>query len=227
MMITNKGNMTKIKTISLLLPFKLGSVNCYLIENDSNYVLIDTGSSKQRTELEKELENAGCKPGHLKLIIITHGDFDHIGNAAYLRHKFAAQVAMHQDDSGMAEYGDMFVNRKQPNILIRKIIPILSGFGKEERFKPDILIKEGDDLFGYGLKADVISIPGHSKGSIGILFDNGDLFCGDLFENKENPSLNSIMDDMAVAKASVERLKRLEIKTVYPGHGKTFLMEQL
>lgn len=225
MMITNKGNMTKIKTISLLLPFKLGSVNCYLIENDSNYVLIDTGSSKQRTELEKELENAGCKPGHLKLIIITHGDFDHIGNAAYLRHKFAAQVAMHQDDSGMAEYGDMFVSRKQPNILIRKIIPILSGFGKEERFKPDILIKEGDDLFGYGLKADVISIPGHSKGSIGILFDNGDLFCGDLFKNKENPSLNSIMDDMAVAKASVERLKRLEIKTVYPGHGKTFLME--
>lgn len=91
--------MTKIKTISLLLPFKLGSVNCYLIENDSNYVLIDTGSSKQRTELEKELENAGCKPGHLKLIIITHGDFDHIGNVAYLRHKFAAQVAMHQDDS--------------------------------------------------------------------------------------------------------------------------------
>lgn len=125
----------------------------------------------------------------------------------------------------MAEYGDMFVNRKQPNILIRKIIPILSSFGKEERFRPDILIKEGDDLFGYGLKADVISIPGHSKGSIGILFDNGDLFCGDLFENKENPSLNSIMDDMAVAKASVERLKRLEIKTVYPGHGKTFLME--
>ena len=81
---TNKRNMSKIKTISLLLPFKFGSVNCYLIENDSKYILIDTGSSKQRTQLEKELKNAGCKPGNLKLIVITHGDFDHTGNASYL-----------------------------------------------------------------------------------------------------------------------------------------------
>ncbi|MCJ7471473.1 MAG: MBL fold metallo-hydrolase [Actinobacteria bacterium] len=218
--------MAKIKTIRLLLPFKLGSVNCYLIENDSNYVLIDTGGSNQRTELERQLENAGCKPGHLKLIVITHGDFDHTGNAAYLRHKFAVQVAMHQCDSRMAEYGNMFANRKKPNILIQKIIPILSGFGKKERFKPDILIEEGDDLTAYGLSVNVLSIPGHSEGSIGILMDNSDLFCGDLFENKENPLLNSIMDDIAAAKASVEKLKRLEIKTVYPGHGKPFLLKQ-
>jgi glyoxylase-like metal-dependent hydrolase (beta-lactamase superfamily II) len=218
--------MAKIKTIRLLLPFKLGIVNCYLIENDSNYVLIDTGGSNQRTELERQLENAGCKPGHLKLIVITHGDFDHTGNAAYLRHKFAVQVAMHQCDSRMAEYGNMFANRKKPNILIQKIIPILSGFGKKERFKPDILIEEGDDLTAYGLSVNVLSIPGHSEGSIGILMDNSDLFCGDLFENKENPLLNSIMDDIAAAKASVEKLKRLEIKTVYPGHGKPFLLEQ-
>jgi glyoxylase-like metal-dependent hydrolase (beta-lactamase superfamily II) len=218
--------MAKIKTIRLLLPFKLGIVNCYLIENDSNYVLIDTGGSNQRTELERQLENAGCKPGHLKLIVITHGDFDHTGNAAYLRHKFAVQVAMHQCDSRMAEYGNMFANRKKPNILIQKIIPILSGFGKKERFKPDILIEEGDDLTAYGLSVNVLSIPGHSEGSIGILMDNSDLFCGDLFENKENPLLNSIMDDIAAAKASVEKLKRLEIKTVYPGHGKPFLLKQ-
>ncbi len=219
--------MTKIKTIRLLLPFKLGSVNCYLIENDSNYVLIDTGSSNQRTKLEQELENAGCKPGHLKLIIITHGDFDHTGNAACLRHKFASQIAMHQEDLGMAEYGDMFFNRKQPNILIRKIIPMLSAFGKKERFKPDILTEEGNDLSLYGFNAEVLSVPGHSKGSIGILLDNVDLFCGDLLENKKNPKLNSIMDDMDLAKASVERLKRLEIKTIYPGHGKPFLLDQI
>ena len=110
------------------MPFKLGSVNCYLLENNVNYVLIDTGSSNRRDELEKEIKNAGCKPGHLKLIVITHGDFDHTGNAAYLRDKFGVKAAMHPDDSKMAAYGDMFINRKQPNILIRKIIPILFGF---------------------------------------------------------------------------------------------------
>jgi len=222
----NDEHMTQIKTISVLLPYKLGSVNCYLIENGSSYILIDTGSSNKRTELEQELENAGCKPGNLKLIVLTHGDFDHTGNAAYLRHKFGAQVAMHKDDAGMVEHGDMFVNRKQPNVLIRKIIHILSGFGKTERFKPDIFVDEGYDFSAYNFDANVLSIPGHSKGSIGILISNGDLFCGDLLENHDKPSLNSIMDDLAAANVSVEKLKRFEINTVYPGHGKPFSMEQ-
>jgi len=219
--------MTEIKTIMVMLPFKMGSVNCYLVENNANYVLIDTGSSNQRGELEKELENAGCKLGNLKLIVITHGDFDHTGNAAYLCEKFSVKVAMHPDDVKMAEYGDMFSNRKQPNILIRKLTPILFGFGKGERFKPDILIGEGDNLSEHGIDAKILSIPGHSMGSIGVLLNNGNLICGDLLENQESPSLNSIMDDMAAAKASIERLKGLEIKTIYPGHGKPFSKEQL
>jgi len=70
-----------------LLPYKLGGVNCYLIETDTGYILIDTGGSNKRTDLEKELESAGCQPGNLKLIVLTHGDFDHTGNAAYLRKK--------------------------------------------------------------------------------------------------------------------------------------------
>jgi hydroxyacylglutathione hydrolase len=218
--------MANIKTIITMMPFKFGSVNCYLVENNANYVLIDSGSSNQRDELVKEIEKAGCKPRNLKLIVITHGDFDHTGNAAYLRNKFDVKIAMHNDDVKMAEHGDMFSNRKKPNILIRKIIPLVFGFGKRKRFKPDILIEEGDDLFEYGISAKIISIPGHSKGSVGILLENGDFFCGDLFENLAGPSLNSIMDDMVAAKASIERLKRLDTKTIYPGHGKPFTMEQ-
>ena len=219
--------MTEIKTITVMMPFKLGSVNCYLLENNASYILIDTGSSNRRGELEREIENAGCKPGDLKLIVITHGDFDHTGNVAYLCEKFSAKVAMHPNDVKMAEYGEMFSYRKQPNILIRKITPILFGFGKDERFKPDILVGEGDNLSDYGIDAKILSIPGHSMGSIGVLLNNGDLVCGDLLENLESPSLNSIMDDMAAAKASVERIKGLEIKTIYPGHGKPFSKEQL
>ena len=208
------------------MPYLLGITNCYLIENHFNYILIDTGSSNQRAKLEQELEDAGCQPGNLKLIVLTHGDFDHTGNAAYLRHKYGAQVAMHIDDSGMVERGDLFVNRKQPNLFIRKMILILSGFSRNERFKPDIFVDEGYDFSEYNFDAKVLSLPGHSKGSIGILFAQGDLFCGDLLENQEKPSLNSIMDDLVTANASIEKLKRLEIKTVYPGHGKPFLMEQ-
>jgi glyoxylase-like metal-dependent hydrolase (beta-lactamase superfamily II) len=218
--------MTNIKTIRLSMPYKLGSVNCYLIKNDINFMLIDTGSSNKRAQLEQELVNSGCETGNLKLIVITHGDFDHTGNAAYLRQKFSAQVAMHKDDSGMVERGDMFVNRNQPNRIIRKIIPVLSGFGVTERFTPDIFIEDGDDFLKHGFGAKVLSIPGHSRGSIGILIEGGDLFCGDLFENQKNPALNSIMDDIVAANASVEKLKSFKIKTVYPGHGESFSMDE-
>jgi glyoxylase-like metal-dependent hydrolase (beta-lactamase superfamily II) len=93
------------------------------VETDAGLVLIDTGGSNKRAKLEKELGGAGCQPGNLKLIVITHGDFDHTGNAAYLREQFGAQIAMHQDDAGMAERGDMFWNRKSGHVLFRVIAP--------------------------------------------------------------------------------------------------------
>ncbi len=215
----------EIQTISTSLPFKLGVVNCYLVETDDGYILIDTGSKNSRADLEKELESAGCKPGDLELIVITHGDFDHTGNAAYLAAKFGAKIAMHVDDSGMLEHGDMFWNRKKGNKIISIVAPILFKFGESERCTPDLYVEDGYDLSEYGLDAQVLHIPGHSKGSIGILTGGGDLFCGDLLENTDQPVLNSIMDDVAAANASVERLKSLEINTVYPGHGEPFLME--
>jgi hydroxyacylglutathione hydrolase len=215
----------QIKTISLSLPYRLGSVNCYLIETDAGFVLVDTGSPNGRAKLARELEGAGCTPGDLKLVVITHGDFDHTGNCAFLREKFGTKIAMHPDDSGMVERGDMFSNRQSGNILIRMMTPLLFRFGKSERFVPDLYVEEGYDLSSFGWDAKVLSIPGHSKGSIGILTANGDLFCGDLLASTDGPALNSIMDDLAAAKASVDKLRNLEIGTVYPGHGDPFAME--
>ena len=170
---------------------------------------------------------AGCQPGNLKLLVITHGDFDHIGNAAFLRGRFGASIAMNAGDSGMAIRGDMFWNRKKGSALIRFLAPRLFGFKQADRFQPDLLLDEGFDLTDYGLNAKILSLPGHSRGSIGLLVtscgpspDPGTvLFCGDLLENTRHPALNTIMDDLPSAQASVERLNGLDIKTVYPGHG--------
>ncbi len=218
--------MQQIKTIGLPLPFRMGAVNCYLVETGSDFVLIDTGGSNKRTELERELADAGCRPGNLDLIVLTHGDFDHTGNAAYLREKFGAKIAMHQDDSGMAEHGDMFWNRSSGGALFRIIAPILFNFRKSNRFKPDLYVEDGTDLSEYGFDAQVLNLPGHSKGSIGILTAGGDLFCGDLLENLKEPATNSLMDDPVACEASVERLRGFEISTVYPGHGSPFPMEE-
>jgi glyoxylase-like metal-dependent hydrolase (beta-lactamase superfamily II) len=189
--------------------------------------MIDTGGTNNRDSLARELELAGCKPGGLQLIILTHGDFDHTGNAHYLRKFFEVRLAMHPGDAGMVEWGDMFISRNKPNAVIRLLVPLFSRFGRAERFTPDLLVEDGDSLNEYGLDARVISIPGHSKGSIGILLPGGDLFCGDLLVNTDRPVLNSLIDDLAAARDSLQKLAGMEIGTVYPGHGRPFPLQRL
>lgn len=198
--------------------------NCYIIRTEDGFILVDTGRASKRARLEKELAAVGCRPGNLSLIILTHGDFDHTGNGAYLRERFGAKIAMHSGDSGMVEHGNMFHSRKKGGFLARKLVNLLFRI---RTFKPDIAVEDGCDLKEYGFDARVIHLPGHSKGSIGILTAGGDLFCGDLFVNTKKPELNSIIDDPVEAKASTQKLREHEIRMVYPGHGRPFAMSSM
>ena len=85
----------EINTLTTPFVFNV-SVNCYLVRTSDGFILIDTGRTNKRGVIEKELEKAGCQPENLALIVLTHGDFDHCGNAAYLRKKFGTQIAMHK-----------------------------------------------------------------------------------------------------------------------------------
>jgi hydroxyacylglutathione hydrolase len=216
-----------IQTIRLPLPFGMGRVNCYLAQTDSGFTLVDTGGSNDRKELMETLESSGCKPGGLSLILITHGDFDHAGNAAFLRQAFKSQIAMHKDDVGMVEDGDMFYNRQKPNLIVRKLAGLYASSGKKDRFTPNLLLEDGNDLSEFGWKARIISIPGHSKGSIGVLTASGDLFCGDLLVSTKKPMLNSLMDDPASGNASLQKLVDSGAQMVYPGHGEPFALAKL
>jgi hydroxyacylglutathione hydrolase len=204
----------------------LMAVNCYLVKTPTGFILIDTGLPKRRSDLVRELETVGCKPGDLNLIIITHGHLDHNGNTAYLRERYDAKIAMHSGDSEMAESGDMFRGVKGFTVAIVRMLLPLVGMSRYDSFRPDMILEDGHDLSEHGFNARVVHFPGHSKGSIGILTAEGDLFCGDILGNTGKPARTTLIDDPAELDASVERLKTLEIKTVYPGHGKPFQMEQ-
>ena len=108
----------------------------------------------------------------------------------------------------------------------RMLAPVIFRFPKSARLKADLYVEDGQDLREYGFDAMVVHLPGHSKGSIGVLTDGGDMFCGDLLENLGEPSLGSIVDDVAAANASVEKLRGLDIGVVYPGHGQPFPMAE-
>jgi hydroxyacylglutathione hydrolase len=217
----------EIYPITFSMPLGLGGVNCYLLAAPDACLLVDTGLSRQRARLETELQRIGCLPDRLRLILLTHGDFDHTGNAAYLRRQTGAQIAIHPSDAPMLTRGDMFANRGKANPILSKLAALFSGFGRDERVQPDLELEEGFDLSSYGVDAKVLHIPGHSAGSIGLLTADGDLFCGDLLENTKTPALGAIISDSAAAVASFERIKALPLRTIYPGHGKPFSRAEL
>ena len=205
------------------------AVNCYLVQTSAGFFLIDTGMAKKQASLDHELEQSGCRPGDLKLIILTHGDSDHSGNSAHLREHYGAKIAMHRGDLMNVESGDMFANKKVNPIAkwLARLLFFVTGLGTFTTFTPDILLEDGQNLSEFGWDATIYHLPGHSKGSIGILTPEGDLFCGDLLENTKQPAVNSLGDDLNLLKASVEKLKGCTIYTVYPGHGKPFPLSQL
>lgn len=157
---------------------------------------------------------------------------DHTGNVPRLREKYKVKIAMHAGDLGQVENG-MFLKRsvKSPVqkimfaaiFLIRKLT---SGKVSSFRFKPDILLSDGQRLDEYGVAAEIIHIPGHTPGSIGIITDEGDLLAGDTFVNRKKPEDAQIVENPAQLKSSLDRLLKINIKTVYPGHGKPFLMKE-
>ena len=224
--------MMNTTTSRLIKTITFRGVNCYLIKTKDEFILVDSGYSNQRSNIESALDNAGVQRGNLRLILMTHGDFDHTGNGAYFREKYQSKIAMHKDDLGMVEHGDLFYSRKSGNIIVRKLVKLIlplirMNLKKKDRFIPDIYLEDGDDLSEYGLNAKVVHIPGHSGGSISFLTTEGDLFIGDLLENNEKrgPSKGSLMDNSVEFDASIDKLIKLSLNNVYPGHGTSFPME--
>ena len=204
----------------------LGGVNCYLVAAGDGFVLIDNGTPKKRAKLEAELAAAGCCPGKLRLIVLTHGDYDHAGNAAYLRDQYGTEIAMHREDAGRVETADWDWGMKPKPDKFALTFQVVSRFikpGPFDTFTPDVYVEDGQRLADYGLDAAVLHLPGHTKGSIGVLTRGADLFCGDLMDSTMGrPSLEFFIDDMPAARASLEKLRGLGMHTVYPGHGKPF-----
>ena len=202
-------------------------VNAFLLTVKEGFVLIDTGLSMHWKKLESELLSAGCLPDKLKLVIITHGDMDHTGNCAKLQEKYKCKIAIHKEDSQMVETGTP-LKRKVKTLQGRIFIMIRRLFRKKfmfDKFKPDIYLTDGQHLDEYGLDAVVVHIPGHTKGSIGILTADGNLFAGDTFTNNKKPDTANYIENFQDLKSSLARLKEMNIKTVYPGHGKPFAMQ--
>lgn len=127
--------------------------------------MVDTHQEKYR---EKILNF--CKPYYISRIILTHGHFNHVQNAAFLSEYLNKPIAMHKADLGLVP--NNMVQSLYTHTLLGKIVLLASmkGFNIDNlpKFKPTIFIKEGDTLNNYGISGKIIELPGHTDGSIGI-----------------------------------------------------------
>jgi glyoxylase-like metal-dependent hydrolase (beta-lactamase superfamily II) len=214
----------------------LGMVNAYLVKTGGDWFLIDTGVAMGRAKFEQSIAREGVAPADIKLVIITHGDLDHIGNCAYLQKKYGLKIAVHDADAELCRTGTTNFNRRRKASPLSKVLrpllftliikPMMKKFPLEP-FEPAIILSDGQHLMDYGFNATVFHIPGHTMGSIGILTADGDFFSGDTINNRKKPAVADTVENETALAKSLEKIRAMRIVNVFPGHGKPFPMAEL
>lgn len=208
---------TRARTVIRIRRIRCGNGNCYAVSQNESAVLIDTCKSDSADKILNI-----CKPYNIRLILLTHGHFDHAQNAAVLSKELNAPVAMHRADIGLL--ADNFSQPLSSKGLLGKIVlnASLKSFGSEKipAFTPDVLLDEGDTLDEYGVSAQILRLPGHTDGSIGVDVGGEHLFVGDALMNMFYPTTSMIFHNREEMLKSAERISALGKRTVYFGHGK-------
>jgi len=224
--------MNRNEASTSLARISLGFVNAYLARTPQGFVLVDTGVPDSWDRLCGELAAHGCTKENLKLVVLTHGDMDHIGCARRLWKEWGVPIAAHRGDLAMMATGEG-PKRRGTSLAIR-IGMKLRPFRKPDLeatdspyFTPDRFLEDGDSLLPYGWDARVVHGPGHTAGSIAVLTAEGDLIVGDTASNMTRPGPGMLAEDFDEYNRTLTAFHLLPVRTVHPGHGGPFPFEKL
>jgi hydroxyacylglutathione hydrolase len=209
-------------------PIPLGFDCCYLIQSDG-IVMIDGGAPGKIKAFKKALTSLSIKPEDIRLIVITHGHWDHIGSARDIKDMTGAPIAVHEREK---EWLEKALKPMPPGVnfwghLLGKTIGLVLPLINIPAVQVDVTIdNEGFSLKNYGIPGKVIYTPGHSSGSVSVILETGDAFVGDMAMNQFpmsiRPGLPIFAEDLPTLKESWRRLLDEGVKTIYPAHGKPF-----
>ncbi len=196
---------------------KCGNGNCYVIENGTNGILVDTG---KKEFIDKVME--ACKACHVKLILLTHAHYDHAENAAQLSHALGIPIGMSENDCNLIP-SNLSQSLSATTILGKVVLSAsLREFSAHPvpTFKPDVLLHDGDSLSDYGIDAQILALPGHTDGSIGVEVEHKHLIVGDALMNMFYPTVSMLYHNSREMLKSAEKISELGSRTIYFGHGK-------
>jgi len=209
-----------------------GINTCYVIKAKGT-IMIDGGPPKMRKIFLKKMTDYSVDPEEIQLIVLTHGDFDHVGSAKEIQEITGAKIVIHEKDrmnleqglfnwpKGVTTWGKISRSTLMPLIRNRITIPTT---------KADIILDDSDVLLNeYGIAGRILYTPGHTLGSISVLLDSGEVFAGCLAHNRLpftfRPSLPIYAENLNLVKESWRKLIDAGAKMVFPGHGKPFSVD--
>ncbi|MGH8046779.1 MAG: MBL fold metallo-hydrolase [Chthoniobacterales bacterium] len=134
--------------------------NCFLLRGPGGNVLIDAPQgADERFEQE-----------HIDVLLLTHGHFDHVADAAAIVRRHGCALYHHADTAPMITDPDFY--RKWSFAL--EVEPVAGG----------LLLGETVAFEVAGLQFAVLEVPGHCPGSLCFYFaEDGVLFGGDVLFN--------------------------------------------
>ena len=211
-----------------IIPISLGFDQCYVLKGEG-IVVVDSGEPQKGAVFVRTLEKKGISLHDVKLVILTHGHWDHIGSAAEIKSLTGASLAMHKAEVHWLENS---LKPLPPGITVwgRIFIMLHSLFLPFIKIPPsrvDLVIDDnGLSLADYGIPGRVVYTPGHSSGSVSVLLDTGEAFVGDLAINKFplciSPRLPIFAEDPSEVISSWKKLIKQGASIIYPAHGKPF-----
>lgn len=203
--------------------------NFYLLETGSGVVIVDTGFASAAPAALDKLIRLGYGPRDVRLIFLTHVHADHVGSAAQLRRATGAPIALHRADAAKARAGfhTMPSGRGLGGKLFEHAFNGLHLKMSFEPFEPDLFMDENSTLREFGLDARVLATPGHTLGSLSLVFPDGVSLIGDAMINQLRVAMPMYGEDNALACDTLRKIHALRPRLVYSGHGAPFTGEQI
>lgn len=199
-----------------------GYANSYIIETDNRIFIIDANIASAKILFDKTLKDFSVDIKPISLLL-THGHWDHVGLAHYLKNKYKATIYANKDSEEL-----MFDKNEQLNQLYDKYAPEYS-FGESIKLiwkkdfintiKPDKYLNDGDVFIDNDFILKVIKTPGHSNDELSFYNPTNDMiFTGDTLQGKGYNIHPALYTDPNKSKDSLNKILNLNPKTIYGGH---------
>jgi hydroxyacylglutathione hydrolase len=218
---------------------QLGTSNAYLIRGDGGCILVDAGNARQEKRFFRLLGQYGLRPEDIRLIVVTHVHYDHVGSLSAIKAECRCPVMVHEKEYHLLKEAKLTFPRGT-NLQGKGASFVATQLGKYPssmkafKFAPveaEIVVSGEVSLEKFGIAGKIIPTPGHTAGSLSVLLADGQAFVGDLTANYVPLGLSSVFppfaDDGDELLESWMKLLEAGAKTIAPAHGRPFSAEVL